>query len=600
MGKKKIKIEYEKENNSFIDDDSDNDLEEDDETNINNKNKRKLSIKSETTTDQDKPISHLSSYHEFSQLEIESIRSNLLKWYDQNKRTLPWRYQQDQTIDANERNKRAYQTWVSEIMLQQTRVVSVIDYFKKWMDKWPTINDLANSTLEEVNELWSGLGYYRRAKNLFEGSKFIKNTMNGIMPDTIDGLIQIPGIGNYTAGAIASIAFGKKEPLVDGNVIRVLSRVRSIGANPKKSQTSKLHWKLAKDLVDPNRPGDFNQSLMELGATICVIKSPLCSQCPVKDNCQSFIELELNQQGQKSNTTKIKSQNSITNYFTKIKKDDDLDSSSTTATTLSTTTTTTTTTTSIPTTTNGFIKSKVESKNINGSSKNSKICDICDCFEDTDGPTESVTRYPKKVVKLKPRNENVNVFLIRYIFPKDDKEKEKEKEKEKYLIVQRPDKGLLASLWEAPSFIDQIDENEEEENDDDEDEGDKPTKSKKSKKSKIPKKNQEISESFVNNTVLPKYILNSKKLVEITSLENLGNITHKFSHIHQELQVYLVQIANKNGVSQNLETVKNSRSKWVPKSEIGNVAIANQMMKCFELDQQDKTPSNNRRRTRST
>ena len=160
--------------------------------------------------------------------EIPELRDQLLTWYDKNKRILPWR-----TIAESEKDDdvRGYSVWVSEIMLQQTQVATVIDYYKKWMAKWPDTRTLATATLDEVNEMWSGLGYYSRGRRLWEGAKKVEGEMKGKMPKTTETLLkELPGVGRYTASAVASIAYKVPVGLVDGNVIRVLTRMRTIGA----------------------------------------------------------------------------------------------------------------------------------------------------------------------------------------------------------------------------------------------------------------------------------------------------------------------------------------------------------------------------------
>ncbi|KAJ6659537.1 hypothetical protein lerEdw1_018772 [Lerista edwardsae] len=172
-----------------------------------------------------------------------------------------------------------YKVWVSEIMLQQTQVATVISYYNRWM--------------QEVNELWAGLGYYSRGRRLQEGAHKIMSEMSGHMPQTAEDLQKLlPGVGKYTAGAIASIAFGQVTGVVDGNVIRVLCRARAIGADPASSAVADRLWALAHTLVDPAHPGDFNQAMMELGATVCTPKSPLCLQCPVKQHCRAYHRVE--------------------------------------------------------------------------------------------------------------------------------------------------------------------------------------------------------------------------------------------------------------------------------------------------------------------
>ncbi|KAK9100263.1 hypothetical protein Scep_023693 [Stephania cephalantha] len=229
---------------------------------------------------------------DFCKEDTLEIRSSLLCWYDQNQRVFPWRKQTTEIESYNDDKEdescdRAYAVWVSEVMLQQTRVATVIDYYNRWMEKWPTINHLAQASQEEVNQMWAGLGYYRRARFLLEGAKMIVEK-GGEFPQTVSTLRKIKGIGDYTAGAIASIAFYEAVPVVDGNVIRVIARLKAISANPKESTTIKIFWKLAGQLVDACRPGDFNQALMELGATICSPTSPGCSICPVAGQCRAL------------------------------------------------------------------------------------------------------------------------------------------------------------------------------------------------------------------------------------------------------------------------------------------------------------------------
>ncbi|KAK4819244.1 hypothetical protein QYF61_000455 [Mycteria americana] len=183
--------------------------------------------------------------------------------------------------------------WVSEIMLQQTQVATVIDYYNRWMQKWPTLQALAQASLEEVNELWAGLGYYSRGKRLQEAARKVVSELAGRMPRTAEDLQKLlPGVGRYTAGAIASISYGQATGVVDGNVIRVLCRLRCIGADSSSPAVIDRLWDMANVLVDRSRPGDFNQALMELGATVCVPKAPLCGECPVKQHCRARRRVE--------------------------------------------------------------------------------------------------------------------------------------------------------------------------------------------------------------------------------------------------------------------------------------------------------------------
>jgi A/G-specific adenine glycosylase len=199
--------------------------------------------------------------------EIKPVRRQLLRWFDQNRRDLPWRKDRD-----------PYHIWVSEIMLQQTRVAVVRERYPRFHQKFPTLERLAAARLPQVLAEWSGLGYYRRARALHDAARQIAASGNGI-PTTAEGLSMLPGIGRYTAAAIASIAFGQRCAVVDGNVERVLLRLYQAGSHQA--------WRAAEELLSPRRPGDFNQAMMELGATICLPRSPLCSQCPVFACCRT-------------------------------------------------------------------------------------------------------------------------------------------------------------------------------------------------------------------------------------------------------------------------------------------------------------------------
>lgn len=213
---------------------------------------------------------------------MPSLHAPLLAWFDAHQRDLPWR-----------RTKDPYAIWVSEIMLQQTQVATVIPYYERWMARFPDIQALAAASEEEVLSLWQGLGYYRRAKQLRAGaqsltpSPFSPQSRNRRIEESkIQALLSVPGIGPYTAGAIASIAFNEPVPLVDGNVERVYARLNndaSAGTALKKAA-----WKWAEANVHPDRPGDWNQALMELGATICKPADPLCPICPVAAECQAL------------------------------------------------------------------------------------------------------------------------------------------------------------------------------------------------------------------------------------------------------------------------------------------------------------------------
>lgn len=203
-----------------------------------------------------------------------SIRSRLLAWYDAEHRDLPWR-----------RTRDPYAIWVSEIMCQQTRVDTAIPYYERFMKRFPTVKALARADEDAVLSMWSGLGYYRRARLLHQGAREVLTSYAGTIPRDPVERLALPGIGRYTAGAIGSIAFHQEEPIVDGNVMRVLSRVYGIRTPLGRRDTENAFWEKATELVRGERPGDFNQSLMELGALVCTPTSPNCGACPIRRSC---------------------------------------------------------------------------------------------------------------------------------------------------------------------------------------------------------------------------------------------------------------------------------------------------------------------------
>lgn len=208
----------------------------------------------------------------------DQFARDLLVWYDANKRDLPWRRRQHDP----------YAVWVSEIMLQQTTVAAVIPFYNKWMARFPTVQSLADAPLDDVLKHWAGLGYYARARNLHKGAQTVVAKHGGQVPSDPKTLLALPGIGRYTAGAILSIAFNQDAPILDANVIRVLSRVHAVTGDPKTSAGTQAElWRLAEEAIPKGRAGDFNQALMELGALICEAGAPKCGSCPVSAECRA-------------------------------------------------------------------------------------------------------------------------------------------------------------------------------------------------------------------------------------------------------------------------------------------------------------------------
>ena len=215
--------------------------------------------------------------------------SRLLTWFEQNRRHLPWRAPRN--VPPGFRLD-PYLVFVSEAMLQQTQVTTVVPYFNRFCSAFPTIEALANATEQQVLRMWQGLGYYSRARNLRKSAKKIVEEFAGRVPDSVEALLTLPGVGRYTAGAIASIAYDRKAPILDGNVARLLCRIDRIESDPREPATREKLWQRAAQIL-PNqgaRVGDFNSALMELGATVCTPRNPQCLICPVRDMCRAFAD----------------------------------------------------------------------------------------------------------------------------------------------------------------------------------------------------------------------------------------------------------------------------------------------------------------------
>ncbi|KAF3321759.1 A/G-specific adenine DNA glycosylase [Carex littledalei] len=405
----------------------------------------------------------------FSQDEDNCVRAHLLRWYDHNQRELPWRRKHggawDDDGDAKE--KRAYEVWVSEVMLQQTRVSSVVAYYNRWMERWPTVHSLANASQEEVNEMWAGLGYYRRARFLLEGAKSIAK--QGRFPGNAAELLGVPGIGNYTAGAIASIAFNEVVPVVDVNVVRVISRLQAISSNPKESSTVKLIWNLAGQLVDKSRPGDLNQALMELGATICMPTNPKCTNCPVSDQCRALSLSRCN-------------------------------------------------------------KSSIK-----------------------------VTDFPPKVIKSKQRLEFAAVCVV--IVQNELCENQKHVNGNLYLLVKRPDEGLLAGLWEFPSVL-------------------------------VAQKQTDVkSRRTEMNNYLKNLNFDLGKNYDLVIREEVGEYLHIFSHIRLQMHVELMILTTKGDLGQLENQMKSCQvtCKFVHGSAMESMGLTSGIRKVYNMIEEFRT-----------
>ena len=223
------------------------------------------------------------------------IPKNIISWYHKNKRELPWR-----------QTKNPYIIWVSEIMLQQTRVNQAIGYFNHFISRFPDLYSLANADEKEVLKYWQGLGYYTRARNLHYSAQYIVNELNGLFPDKYSVIIKLKGVGEYTAAAIASFAFDEQIPAIDGNVYRVLSRIfnERLAINTAKGKL--VFKKIAVALIENCKSDDFNQAMMEFGALICKPSNPLCSQCPVVESCLAYYKGIVSELPVKKKSNKLK------------------------------------------------------------------------------------------------------------------------------------------------------------------------------------------------------------------------------------------------------------------------------------------------------
>ncbi|XP_053286176.1 adenine DNA glycosylase isoform X2 [Pleuronectes platessa] len=460
------------------------------------KSKRK---RTKTAVKEEETTASPSSYHTFTDPgAVLLLRSELLTWYDREKRELPWR---TLAVTEPDLNIRTYAVWVSEIMLQQTQVATVIDYYNKWMKRWPTVQDLSAATLEEVNQMWAGLGYYSRGRRLHEGAQKVVTELKGQMPRTVDSLLkELPGVGRYTAAAVGSIALGQVTGAVDGNVIRGLCRLRAIGADSTSPAVTEALWDLANTLVDPDRPGDFNQAMMELGARVCTPKGAVCSQCPVQSHCHSYRKVHVKQE---QNSKKL---------LGKLGGN----------------------TSSLP---------DIEDCVISGT------CRLCPS-EPWDNAL-GINNFPRKPAKKAPRVERTLTCVV--IRRADEGEEE-------YLLTQRPDKGLLAGLWEFPSLL-------------------------------LDEESSEIKQKGALCAVISRILGTS---VTETLLQHIGDVVHIFSHIHQTYVVHIVRLKD-SGTQTHTENTQ-----WLSGAALQEAAVSTGVKKIVKLydsvgSQKEQTSKNGKK-----
>ena len=345
----------------------------------------------------------------------------------------------------------AYGVWVSEVMLQQTRVSVVVDYWTRWMARFPSVDALAAAQLDDVNSCWSGLGYYRRAKLLHEAAQHVHSTLHGRLPDTVSGLLAIPGIGPYTAGAVASIAYGRPVPLVDGNVQRVLSRLRALHASPKLPAAIALHWQLAQRLVGGGDESevsadasDWNQALMELGAVVCMPRVAECGSCPVRRWCRAAEEVA--ERRRPAGGERWRAERRMVEVEVEVdvveagrpRKRDRI----------------TVVTEQKEAHENGEAVVKRRGGSGKASSKQPKcialddsLCSIC---QPRAAAPETVLEYPSKAERKPPTDQHVSVCVVSRSRADSGYG---EQGRTEWLLVQRPAAGLLAGQWEFPAVL---------------------------------------------------------------------------------------------------------------------------------------------------
>ncbi|RLN00901.1 A/G-specific adenine DNA glycosylase-like [Panicum miliaceum] len=384
------------------------------------------------------------------------LRTQLLRWYDAHRRDLPWRRA------SGGEEERAYAVWVSEVMLQQTRVPVVVGYYERWMARWPTVRSLAAATQEEVNEMWAGLGYYRRARFLLE----VSCARNGLMEKGQGrayrkGAKQIVEKGEFprTASALREVV-----PVVDGNVVRVISRLYAISDNPKESSTMKRFWEIAGQLVDPSRSGDFNQAMMELGATLCSKSKPGCSGCPVSSHCQ-VLALSL------------------------------------------------------------------------------------------ENPSVKVTDFPRVVPKAKPRSDFAAVCVVQIAQGLEEEVTDTKGTDNLFLLIKRPEEGLLAGLWEFPLVL--VEEGK--------------------------------TDSLNRRKAMDKYLTKLLSIdvgwkSDVILREDVGEHVHIFSHIRLTMYVELMIINLKDGVDRLCKKEDDStKLKFTNESSVESMGLTSGIRKVYNM-----------------
>ncbi|KAK7418255.1 hypothetical protein QQX98_004039 [Neonectria punicea] len=502
---------------------------------------------------------HDVSYHRPALLDDAACRLALLSWFDSvsTKRKMPWRkawINPREHDDASELRRllerRAYEVWISEIMLQQTRVIVVIDYWTNWMAKWQTIHDLAAAEPDDVLSAWRGLGYYSRAARIHQAAKLVVQDpgMKGLLPSQVEDLeAKVPGVGRYTAGAISAIVFGRAVPMVDGNVLRVLSRQLGLLGNVKTDKgiidtlwaaAAALAQAVAQDGAedeDPetrhvsNRPGRWGQALMELGSTVCTPK-PNCGECPISSTCHAYGEGKMLASGKKVDVEDIEDFCDLCDVLeetTGLEGDADAGNKAKAA----------------PKQTKQMKLSAFAFKDP-ASVKTSAKPKTGPSPREMEVIVDHARKFPLKVVKKAARIEETLVCVIR-------------RSDGHHLIQKRPDKGLLAGLWEFPSEILQ-------ESDD-------------NSTSKLRKSR---ATAFVTNVISQDKTATAGRLKHVGEL---GSVPWLFSHIKLTMHVHLFTVDTLDDYGVDAAAGADARLKWVSNGEADRESMGTGMRKCWAL-----------------
>ncbi|KAI1128020.1 DNA glycosylase [Nemania abortiva] len=524
---------------------------------------------------------HNVGYHRPLLLDNRKGRDALLEWFDavSSQRSMPWRKPwidpsenaDDPALLRQRLERRAYEVWISEIMLQQTRVAVVIDYWNRWMEKWPTIHELAAAEPDDVLAAWRGLGYYSRATRIHDASKLVREdpVMKGLLPSAVDELVaKVPGVGRYTAGAVSAIVFGKAAPMVDGNVLRVLSRQLGLLGNVKTEKSViDLLWTAADSLVKAvaadsssegeisdskeeqisNRPGRWGQALMELGSTICTPK-PDCEACPISASCRAYGEgLELaskrglapktiHRDSSPSSPPDIEDLCNLCKPFEEVTEgtdDKDVDF--------------------IPISKKSTSRSKTEQRVLRQATLSGFFTGSSEVKEASASTSTEITpaglativdharKFPVKVVKKAVKEQETLVCAIR-------------RSDGRYLIHRRPQKGLLAGLWEFPSLIVTED-------------------------SETTATAYERAAKLYASTVLdPAPKAESSIHPKLNYAGKLGSVPWLFSHLKLTMHVFLFDLKCSND---EFDALPNADDRW--SGSVEEESMGTGMRKCWEL-----------------